>query len=282
MEKLGFCGENPVSLEIANHWPILRNHTCRERQLMPALHVALQDDPQWRAAGPYTATSIATAGLLAETQVFLEVYAAAKGTPAERAEATRLALVGGALAQRSRATRVTVTRRIMERLTRWEPPAWVLEDLIAAARQPKLDTLKALLLVHVCRQDVLLYAVAQGVVRARWLAGERSVEAVDVQRFFYTEQATHPEIEEWSHATRNRLASNTLSTLRDFGLLRGASRKEITPPIVPDDATAHVQRLLRAEGIAASEIPFHPDWSLWLWTPTETTTQLDRLPTMKA
>lgn len=236
---------------------------------MPTPHVALQHDPQWRATGPYTATSIATAGLLAETQLFLHVYAELSGSVQERADATRQSLVDGALAQRSRATRMTVAKRITERLTRWGPPPWVLDDLAAAARLPVLDTLKAMLLLHTCRQDVVLYAVAQQVIRTRWLAGERIVEASDVHRFFDAERAAHSEIDQWAHATRNRLASNTLSTLRDLGLLRGGSKKEIVQPLAPALAARHLAKLLHAEGIAAAEVPYHPDWGLWLWSPEE-------------
>ncbi|MBW7883549.1 MAG: hypothetical protein H3C34_13090, partial [Caldilineaceae bacterium] len=59
--------------------------------------------------------------------------------------------------------------------------------------------------------------------------------------------------------------STTLAILRDYGLLQGKARKKIVEPIVPDEVAAHVVRLLRAEGVEASEIPSHPDWQLWLW-----------------
>lgn len=131
-----------------------------------------------------------------------------------------------------------------------------------------------MLLIHVCRQDVVLYAVAQQVIRARWLAGERLVEARDVHRFFDAERTAHPEIDQWAHATRNRLASNMLSTLRDFGLLRGGSKKEIVQPLAPAFAVRHLAELLHAEGIAATEAPYHPDWALWLWSPEEVQTAL--------
>lgn len=146
---------------------------------------------QWRATGEYATTSIATAGLLPETQIFLRVYASTTGTVQARADETRRALVAGALQQRSRATRLTFAKRIAERLTRWNPPAWVLDDLVRYDQEERIDALKAALLVHVCRQDFLLYTIAQRVVYPRWQAGERQVLAADVHRFLDEEVPHH-------------------------------------------------------------------------------------------
>ena len=223
---------------------------------------------QWRGASPYTATSIATAGLVAETQLFLITAAGMAGAWAERAAAARRRLIDGGLPQRSRASRVTVAKRISERLVRWNPPDWVLDDLAALAQETSPDAFKAALLLHTCRQDYLLYNIVQGVVLPKWQAGERQVLALDVQRFFDAETPAHPEIGQWAYASRNRLASNTLSTLRDFGLLRSAARsaKEIIEPVVAARVAAHLVDLLRGEGFGDDEIPGHPDWQLWLWS----------------
>ena len=222
---------------------------------------------RWRATGEYATTSIATAGLLPETLIYLHTYADGSGDVPSRAAETRRRLVEGALPQRSRATRLTFAKRLSERLTTWNPPAWVLDDLVGYAQNDQMDALKALLLLHVCRQDVLLYTIVQRVVYPRWQAGERQILAADVHRFLDEETPHHPEIERWAYATRNRLASNILSTLRDYGLLRGANQKEIVEPIVPADAAQHLHRLLAAEGLTPAEIAHHPDWKLWLWRP---------------
>ncbi len=232
------------------------------------------NEPSWRATGPYAASSVATAGLLDETKQFLHIFGqSATQFPdlsmPERAESVRQALVDGGLVQRSRATRLTVAQRIMERLIRWDPPAWVVMDLVALAQAETDSGLKAALLVHVCRQDRLLYAVAQQVILPKWRQGERAVLPVEVQAFFDAEMLTHPEMAIWSHATRKRLASNTLSTLRDFGLLQGSNRKQIVEPTVPEGAVAHLWRCLAAEGVDPQEIAYHPDWQLWLWTPEQ-------------
>ncbi|MFO7634592.1 MAG: BrxA family protein, partial [Caldilinea sp.] len=109
--------------------------------------------------------------------------------------------------------------------------------------------------------------VVQRVVFPRWQAGERQIHVTDVHRLLDDETPLHPEIERWAYATRNRLASNILSTLRDYGLLRGASQKEIVEPIAPPVAARHLASLLAAEGLTPTEIAYHPDWKLWLWSP---------------
>jgi len=94
---------------------------------------------------------------------------------------------------------------------------------------------------------------------------ERSVSRADVQRLLDQSQDGHPEVNRWSYQTREKLAGNLLSILRDYGLLRGSARKSIVEPAVPTVVVQHLIRLLRAEGVAEPELPHHPDWQIWLW-----------------
>ncbi len=66
------------------------------------------------------------------------------------------------------------------------------------------------------------------VVVPRWQRGEQHIAAADIHRFFDAKATAHPEVNDWPYATRNRLASNILSTLRDFGLLRGGRGAGVT------------------------------------------------------
>lgn len=221
----------------------------------------------WRATGAYLASSALMPGMLLETRQFLLTYATTSGSPIERLAQTRQILIERELHQRSHASRYTIVDRIQKRLVRWQPPQWVLDDLIAYARQDSQDALKAALLLHICRQDLLLYDLVQNVILPRWINGERGVAPADVQRFLDQATPLHPEVSEWTHGTRAKLASNVLSTLRDYGLLQGQVRKTIIEPIVPDLVVAHLVRLLTAEGFSREEISKHPDWQIWLWQP---------------
>ena len=114
-----------------------------------------QTSPQetrWRAAGPYLPTLASKAALLEETRLFLVTYGQTNDL-----EATIQTLLNSTLAQRSRETRMTIIDVIRSRLTRWNPPDWVLQDLVAFANEASLDALRAALLLHVPRQDRVLY-----------------------------------------------------------------------------------------------------------------------------
>jgi transcriptional regulator of NAD metabolism len=220
----------------------------------------MQSDPQWRAANVYTTASSSKTGLLDETRLFLTTYATLGDL-----RATHRALIDGDLPQRSRSTRQTIVDKINKRLTSWNSPAWALDDLAAFAQEDTSTALQAALLIHIPRQDRLLYDVVQHVVAPRWEAGITLVTREDVQRFLDEMTPTHPEIERWTHGTRAKLAGNLLSILRDYGLLKGKERKQIVEPVIPDPVVQHLARLLRAEGIADGELAHHPDWRLWLW-----------------
>lgn len=214
----------------------------------------------WRASGLYLPSLASKAGLLDETRQFLQTY----GRLGDLAE-TRRTLINGELPQRARETRETIVQVIQQRLLRWSPPAWVLADLAAFAADTTQPSLAAVLLLHVVRQDALLYNFVQQVVVPRWQDGERILIRADVQRFLDLAQPAHAEIDSWSHATREKLAGNVLSVLRDYGLLQGRDPKQIIEPFVPEPVAEHLLRLLRAEGIGDDALADHPDWQIFLW-----------------
>ena len=230
---------------------------------------------RWRATGPYTTTNSARAGILEDTRLYLLTYGEVGDI-----EETRRLLIDERLPQRSRAARTNTASLIQYRLAGWNPPAWVLDDLAAYARETDVRTLNAALLLHLPRQDAFLYDLVQEMIWPRWIDGERVVSRSDVQRFLDEKTLEHPEIENWSTATRNKLASNALSILYSYGLLAGKERsqmREIVEPVVPDKVTRHLIRLLRSEGIAEGELATHLDWRLWLWDEFRAATAIARL-----
>lgn len=216
----------------------------------------------WRVVGPYLPTISSKAGLFNETRQALLLCGELRDT-----DVVRQALVDGALPQRSRKTREIIVKLIRRRLVSWNPPTWVCRDLVEAAQSDDPTHLQALLLLHIVRQDRLLYDFVQDVVLSHWRDGDQQLRRDDVQRFLDDATGVHPEIDGWTHATREKLAGNVLTILRDYGLMQGAARKQIVEPVVPPAAARHLIRLLCEEGIAAEDIPGHADWNLWLWSP---------------
>ncbi|MCC6629581.1 MAG: DUF1819 family protein [Chloroflexi bacterium] len=219
----------------------------------------------WRAVGSYSSNNASKTGLVGETRCFLLAWRRLGDLAA-----ARTALIDGELPQRSRETRATIVQVIQARLVRWEPPLWILNDLAGFASEGDLTALRAALLLHVPRQDRLLYDLVQMVILPRWQEGVREIGRADVQRFLDARAASHPEVSQWRHETREKLAGNLLTILRDYGLLAGGRNdrvKTIVEPVVPVQVARHLVKLLDAEGLALAEMPHHPDWRLWLWEP---------------
>lgn len=217
---------------------------------------------EWRATGPYLPTAATKNGLVVETRLFLEAYRSSGSVPQARA-----LLVDQLLPQRSRETRVVIARNILARLTRWSPPAWVLDDLVAAGQQENLSRLQTLLLLHHARQETLLYDTVQELVVPHWQRGEPQLNRDDALAFLAERATHHAEIDSWSYETRVKIAGNLLTTLRDYGLLVGRQIRQIVEPAVDDVASAHLVRLLIEEGIPEARLADHPDWRLWLIPP---------------
>jgi len=178
-------------------------------------------------------------------------------------------LLNNSLVQRSRRTRNTILTIIQSRLVRWNPPAWVLQDLVAFAQEPSLEALCAALLLHIPRQDHMLYDFVQDVIVPHNEKGEMQVFTADVQTFLDVSQKEHEEITRWSFETRLRLSRGVLATLRDCGLLKGEVNKYITLPTIPKNVIHHLIKLLLAEGIPQEQLAHHADWRLWLCSPVQ-------------
>ncbi len=215
---------------------------------------------RWRAERLYNPTSVMKPALIEETRRFLLTY----GQSGDIAD-TRRWLVSTDLPQRSIRSRVTLAKVIRSRLVGWNPPDWVLEDLVAFAGDVDRPSLPSALLLHLARQDAFLYDLVQHLIVPRWRSGERTLARADVQRFLDAAEPDHPEIGGWTHATRQKAAGNVLTLLRDHGLLRGSAQKWIVEPAVPPLVARHLVRLLHAEGVRAEEMADHPDWHLWLF-----------------
>jgi Putative inner membrane protein (DUF1819) len=223
-----------------------------------------EQETRWRNVGPYLSTLASKAALLEEIKLFLVTY-----NHYHDPDRTFKALLDTVLTQRSRITRSIIVKIIKSRLISWNPPDWVLQDLISFAHEPNLDALRAALLLHVPRQDHMLYDFVQQVIVPHQKKGESRAFISDVQTFLDTSLEDYPEISQWSVETRSHLSQGVLTTLRDYSLLKGNVNKFITLPIISDQVVHHLIRLLKAEGIPQEQIAYHPDWQLWLWQPSQ-------------
>ena len=223
-------------------------------------YLVVTTETTWRATGTYSPKLASKASLVEEAKLFLITYARLGDI-----SATSKALVDGVLPQRSRETRATIVGVLRRRLVLWNPPTWVLDDLVSFASDTNPDTLRVALLLHTSRQERLLYDFVQQVLVPHWYAGMHKVIRSDVQGFLDTAQEEHPEVLGWSYTTRQRLSNSVLTVLRDGRLLKGEVNKHIVAPYIPSQVARHLIHLLIVEGIAKEDIAQHPDWRLCLW-----------------
>ncbi len=248
----------------------LRTAFERERESAPPPSAGLC---AWRATGPYLPTAASKNGLVAETRLFLHAYRTA-GSVSQ----ARDALINRLLPQRSRETRMVIARHVQARLTRWNPPIWVLDDLAQASEAQELTRLRVLLLLHHGRQETLLYDLVQDLVVPHWRNGEVYLSRATVLALLTDLAERHAEVGRWSDATRLKLAGNLLTTLRDYGMLTGRHIRQIVEPAVDALACQHLARLLTAEGVPGARLADHPDWRLWLMPPERVRARLATLP----
>ena len=113
--------------------------------------------------------------------------------------------------------------------------------------------------------DRLLHDVVTDLLAVPGRAAE--VSAVEVQRFIQdlTRNAAGRQL--WSAETALRIARGLLSSLRDFGILKGTARKRLAMPYLPLEAIAFVAfALSRTEGRAGGLVQ-SAEWRLFLLQP---------------
>jgi hypothetical protein len=71
----------------------------------------------------------------------------------------------------------------------------------------------------------------------------------------------------WSPTVMAKVARGVLPTLRDFGILEGASKKRVAPAYLPVEAFAYIAFALHQEGVSGPQLVQHRDWQLFLLSP---------------
>ncbi len=157
-------------------------------------------------------------------------------------------------------------------------PEWVGGTISIAAEKglQSPDFLSLAYLYYVLR-DRLTYDFVIGPVWKKWYSGITNIAPGDFHFFLATISETAPEVRKWSEETRGKLASNALTALRDFGMLRGKRLKYIQRPPVADETVYHLLSVLWAEGKRGQGILETLDWRLFLWNGPDIADALNKL-----
>jgi len=163
------------------------------------------------------------------------------------------------LAKNSRSRTDDVLRVLRPRLV--QPGPHVLLALHELLDEPR--SFREACYYEASRVDLLLAAFAEDALFSWHLSGRVGVDVRVTEDWVGRQDpgAAHPI---WAEPLRNRMAQGLLSTLRDFGILRGAVRKELASPGLSVQGFAYVAFRLHEEGASSRQLVQTGVWRRWL------------------
>jgi hypothetical protein len=117
------------------------------------------------------------------------------------------------------------------------------------------------------RNEPLLYDFVCDFLAAHKARGDSLVSTEDVVGFISgrLQQAGR----RWSRTVTVKVARGLLAALRDFGILTGKMKKRIAPAYLPLESFVHIAFALGQEGASGERLLHHPDWRLFLLSPSD-------------
>lgn len=217
---------------------------------------ALQDQ------GTYSARNIFNGALIPEAAKIFAGLHEGSSLPHLRAQA-----VDGVLfSARARSSRERIWSALHARYLVSQPD-WVLRDFLrpnmAESQNPEFVSL---LYLYYCIRDHLTFDFVTEILWSKKCKNQRSVSVDDLLHLLDSKIQDEPQTRRWSDASRRKLASSILTSLRDFGVLDGQQRKVLTQPILPRSTAKHLLRLQIAAGARGSAILRDSSWRLFFFS----------------
>jgi hypothetical protein len=164
------------------------------------------------------------------------------------------------LAKPSRARADDVLRRVLRpRLVEPGP------HVIAALKQllPSPRGFADAYYFEATRDDALLAAFAEGPLFEWWEGGRIGVDVESVSAWL-AELAEGGQTPPWTPTIRTKVARGLLASLRDFGILTGAVRKEFASPSLSIAGFGYVAFRLHENGASSRGLVASSVWRRWL------------------
>lgn len=226
-----------------------------------------------RDESPFSTRNTSKGALVPE--LFALCQAIRKGLPISQAREALLS--GRILKSGSYETRRKIWNSIKHRYSSIAP-AWVLGRLAHASVQGmKSSEFLSLAYLYYAIRDRLTFQFVIGPVWRKWQGGVTNIGPGDFRAFLEEHAGRNSYIKGWRESSVEKLASNTLSALRDFGVLRGKQRKRIQRPTIPSEAAFHLLCIVIAEGKQGRAILEADEWRLFLWNESDVSNALHTL-----
>ena len=213
-----------------------------------------------RDLGPYSSRYTSKGSLLAEAGIVINGLF--KGMTIE--EARERSLDGSLLNQRTHASRLKIWKDLHYRLFTHRID-WMIEGLKEArAKGSQSPEFVSMVYINYALRDHLTYDIVTGLIWNRWQQNQLEINREDILSLLDEVGEVQHQVYRWAESSRLKLASNILTSLRDFGILEGAQRKRIVRPILPLFTAEHLLRILTSEGFRGGEVLKHFTWRLFL------------------
>ena len=223
------------------------------------------------ASAEYNSTFSGRGALLSDVKTILRELETGQGVLQ-----VREAVVEGDLIDRgTRQTRENVWKAIFRRYISARDPEHVATLVRLVALCPNPAAVDLVLFYEYCQVDALLYDLTACCTYELYQGARTAIDKVDVNEWLSRQETDHPEIANWSPRTRGRLTAGYLSTIRDFGLVRGSKHKEFHKMYVPREAFVYALYHHKDRGLEGKALIQSTDWRLFLLSESEVVFLLD-------
>lgn len=209
----------------------------------------------------YSSRIIKAGALLADTKTLLAVWDP-QLTSGENLSCVRASNLFG---KSSRARIDDILAIFQQRYLRDPAVTAALSTLVlGGVPSPVLDPI---FYFHATQSDRLLHDAATDLLASMYWQGRRDVDVGDVEAFIQRQVREGMTQSDWSEATIRRVAQGILATLRDFGVLSGAAKKQLPALALPVSAFAFLAFALYQQLRAGDRLIKSPEWRLFFLQP---------------
>jgi len=120
-----------------------------------------------------------------------------------------------------------------------------------------------ILYFHATQSDRLLHDTVTDLLASLCHLGRQDISVSDVKNWINKQIAQGKTLTKWSDTTITCCAREILSTLRDFGILRGAVKKYLTPIYLPVQAFAYIALYLKQRQPSGEKLINATEWQLF-------------------
>jgi hypothetical protein len=206
---------------------------------------------------PYSSRIIKAGALLPDTRVLFSVWDPKLSISENIHRIQHQNLLGKT--SRSRTEDILVIFR--QRYLTEESVARALAALVK--RQSNGNTLDRIFYFHAARADSLLRDVVINLLVPKRAQGDMDVDVWEVEQTLRKWVDEGKTSRAWRDYTIHRVAQGLLSTLRDFGVLQGATKKRIAPIYLSVQAFSYIAFYLKQHQPSGAKLLDLVDWKLF-------------------